>query len=189
MSFLFGLFFLFCWTGIAGSFGFGGKYKILGVRRGMMGQEGNRRFHCWLAIPQAVRWWCEPQTLNYGLHFYTSLIVFLVASEYLSQLWTTKVDDSKTIHFIKTNILWLFWYLGFNLQLLAKSNKRQGLECMNCLSLFVSSNRYFLTIHGRRQDQLSEALISKKRVAVLGNSHSAAVALAKLGDAWYTRCV
>lgn len=40
-----------------------------------------------------------------------------------------------------------------------------------------------------RQDQLSEALISKKRVAVLGNSHSAAVALAKLGDAWYTRCV
>ena len=43
-------------------------------------------------------------------------------------------------------------------------------------------------VHGW-QDQLSEALISKKRVAVLGNSHSAAVALAKLGDAWYTRCL
>eukprot|EP00434_Breviolum_minutum_P005093 symbB.v1.2.004491.t1/scaffold250.1/size251770/2 len=33
-----------------------------------------------------------------------------------------------------------------------------------------------------QKDQLSEALISKKRVAVLGNSHSAAVALAKLGE-------
>ena len=43
------------------------------VRFGLMGQEGNRwRFHCWIAIPQADRWWCVRRlwTMGYiSIHF------------------------------------------------------------------------------------------------------------------------